>query len=94
MATNVSDVLELIKERGEILEIAEMLYKECLAERDCFYENCSTQDGEVPDQEDRESLAEIDAKLDKARAVIDRYRPQYEIFPGTLDALRDLGKQK
>lgn len=48
----------------------EELYRECLAERDCFYDGCTTTDGEIPDPSDAQSLADIDAKLDRAKAAI------------------------
>ena len=38
-----------------------------MAERDCFYERCSNEDGTISDPDDIRELEEIDAIIDRAQ---------------------------
>lgn len=56
-----------------LLDACRALYGELLLYRDSFYEAVSTPDGDIPDEDDRESLKAVDAALDKGRAAIGRW---------------------
>ena len=38
-----------------------------IAERDCFYDRCSNEDGTISDPDDIRELEEIDAIIDRAK---------------------------
>lgn len=38
--------------------------------RDCLYESVTTQDGDIPDEQDRDDLAEADALIDECQAAL------------------------
>lgn len=85
------------QQRDELAEALGILHEEVSNERESFFQCHSTHDGRTPDPDDARILEEIDAKLSKARAALAKYRqPQEapELFPGTLEKLRGLGKQK
>lgn len=63
-------ISDLRRQLETLLASCEELYSECLSERDCFYDGCTTSDGKIPDPIEAQSLAEIDAKLDRAKAAM------------------------
>jgi len=64
----------LIAAAPELLEVIEMLLKEVITERDCFYDGCSDSEGIIADEDDKRSLVDIDVKIDKAQAVINKVK--------------------
>lgn len=59
---------------NELLEVTEMLLREVIAERDCLYESHADADGMVTDEEGKRGLIELDVKIDKAQAVIEKVK--------------------
>jgi len=58
----------------ELLEVTETLLKWIIGERQCVYEHCSDQYGNVEFGTDREILAEYDEVINKAQAVINKVK--------------------
>ncbi|MDP2141339.1 MAG: hypothetical protein Q8L20_11060 [Gammaproteobacteria bacterium] len=56
----------------DLLSALEASTREMIAERDCFYEGCSNDEGVIPDDEDRDALSDMDAAIDRNQAVIAR----------------------
>ena len=60
----------LIAQAPALLAHAEKSLRWLIGERDCHYEGCSTPDGDVPEQDDREILASYDRDIDELRKLI------------------------
>ena len=61
----------LIAQAPALLVQAKKLIKALVADRDCHYEGCSNDQGEVPSQDDRAILQSYDDDINELRAVID-----------------------
>jgi len=57
---------------ADLLSALEASTREMIAERDCFYEGCSNDEGDIPDDEDRHALSDMNAAIDRNQAVIAR----------------------
>ena len=52
-----------------LVAFVEKMHKHLLSERDCYYEGCSNDEGEVPDADDRDVLAVMDADIEEAERL-------------------------
>ena len=59
---------------AELAEALTVLVEEVENERESFFQCHSTFEGNVPEYDDRQILAELDAKLNKARAALSRHK--------------------
>jgi len=54
----------------KLLNFIDKTHKRLIEERDCFYEGCSDANGNIPLDEDRDTLKAIDADIDEAQATL------------------------
>lgn len=60
----------LVAAAPQLLQAAKKSLNWLIAERDCYYEGCSTPEGEVPEFDDLEVLASFDRDIADLEALI------------------------
>jgi len=70
MQAEVAANYRLMAQSPLLFDFVKKMHRHLLAERDCFYEGCSDSDGNIPREDDRASLAAIEADIAEAQALI------------------------